>query len=751
MSMLRPRHSLTLPLLMLVGCSSGGGKGPGARTDASVDNGATDGGPVDLATGDDSGAARDGLAAPEGGEVVPPDVPNGTSHQDSGPPEVAGADAATDRAMIAADGQGDGLSATPPDLPRDICSGQADGADCSLGRLDKWSCHAGLCTPAVGRDGGSEPSLLQGAVSLTGPKPMPGKVRAAMDGSPMDFAAVPGHVVVLFATPVPTATNAQNAIAKHGGSVLAQIPMVGAYLVGVQPGQEDALMNSLSADAAIQTATPDLVLQREQAGGTNLPSGPAGSGGLDGGSPAGGQSIVAILEPGCDGHSCRVAEVLTANGIRDPVFRDVDLGFSVAAGVAIPNPNSLLWQVLFALVATADSARPGRGVFINMSYGYPLEENQEACVDWHMPALLANRHRDAALDKHYEWGSEAFWYTVLVILTNAFEKLPSAARAWVAVAIAAGNFGVPLDWRMQKLSARLAGRAADGGVAPSDVLHGNVMIVTQARPPGREPRRDYVASWTADTNSVIATDNSWAAYGTSFAAPYALAQAHAHFANGLSPTPSDAVKVLKQEAANNDQHIVPHVFSSATGEWDLPPFPLKQGQEIQPTQESLFSCPRDSSWEKGKGSCVFGYLGPQGQTVCPVPGLPGGTTGPWVSSLAWPDLKIQLGLGTSWIEVKPTCAFEGVTLSTASGTLLSQNTSGLIGFDCGLSSSNPCLSPATPSLGSGQSNAWNMCGVSTVASLDGVVVSGYFSAPIATRWPRLPATSCSLCGTQPSP
>jgi hypothetical protein len=751
-----------LALWLAASCGSGSG-GASETSDASAPNG---GGTAGLGAGGAGGT---------GGATVP----------DTG--NVAGVDASADQVPSALDAKDAPVSASSdglkdgnpglssPDLPADICIGQADGFDCSLGRLDNWSCLAGVCTPAAGRPAGGEPSLLEGAVPFTGPSPAPGTVSITVDGSPVELAAFPGQVVVLFATPVPAAVAARSTIEACGAVVLAQIPMVGAYLVGVQPGREDALIQGLQAGEGIAAATPNLVLEGEQAVDADTPEvagGPGGPGAMDtspmdasqGRAPA----IVAIFEGdcnpsippqvGCSGpevpglHACHVATVLASNEAPPTHCYETDFGGKDRGfvrddgGVAAPNKASSLWNAIWALAGASDSAAPARPVFINMSFGPPLPSGMrelfETCVYWNKPDARRNTTAVQGAVRAYEQGKIAFWQVVTLTVSAALAAHPGAANS-VAVTISAGNFGVSLDRRMQKLAATMGARTSAGGTSPGDVLWSNILIVTQARPnTAVEPRFDFVSSWSPDSAHVVATTNSWAAYGTSFAAPYALAQVYRLVAEGLSATPADAVRYMKQEAGKNGNHVISSPLPMA----DQPAIPPKQTGEMTPTTDSLLNCPIGSSWEPSIPSCVFGYLKEkEGQVVCPsVYPL---VSGPWLASLQWPSMKAQLGLGSPWIDVKSdTCDFDDtyVTATPTAGPL-SQRSLGLVGPGCDLKSTTGdlCSWPLTLELTGDQCN-YNICGTSVVTDASqSVATYGYFSAPLATKWPELPA-DCAI-------
>ena len=81
------------------------------------------------------------------------------------------------------------------------------------------------------------------------------------------MTAFPGQVTVLFDAPQP-ANIARAFFSGLGGSVLAQLPTLGYYLVGVTPGQESAFIEQARANPDVYRAFPHLAGSYTAAGAT---------------------------------------------------------------------------------------------------------------------------------------------------------------------------------------------------------------------------------------------------------------------------------------------------------------------------------------------------------------------------------------------------------------------------------------------------------------------------------------------------
>jgi hypothetical protein len=620
-------------------------------------------------------------------------------------------------------------------------------------------------------DGSSaQPSLLEGAVLYSGKDLASTSVTVTIQGTAVGLSAIPGQVVLFLNTPVPSAKDAEAWIDSYGATVLAALPMVGAYLVGVQSGDEDSLIQAVQHDVRILSASPNLILSGEADAAAPPPANAPYSGvAPDAGSLSADDAgtlpspIIAILEDDCvpfppDGgdnsHAALVATVLRTNGAMPTHCYFTKGAFALNDAGQPFLVESDLWQVLLALIAGVDPAGPSRPVFINLSIGADEDGLKEACVLWHQPrnsdAGTGGGLRDKNAERLYELRKYTFWFNVISALVAAFDK-HSDAQPWVAVSISAGNYGVSLDERMQLLH----DNPAPGAGARRTVLSNNIMIVTQAQPNRAfEPRFDYVENWTEATATVIATDNSWSAYGTSFAAPYALAQARYRFANRMSPTPSQAIIDLR--AASSAGHVVP----AYTG--DNPPLPAPAAGEIALSKDDLFNCPIGSVWEPSLGTCTFGYFALAGQEICPVGGLYSGSTAPWIATLQWPSLQVSFGLGTpTWSAVdRKTCAFDLTTTSAAvpATPAIVQETKGAVSCGCSvvdldlLTNTDLCTAknldvrPGPGTCALRNAPLPTNCGtVLAVSPGSPAQVYGQFSAPIATFWPALPSDVSLAC------
>jgi hypothetical protein len=101
--------------------------------------------------------------------------------------------------------------------------------------------------------------LLRGSTAFTGTYPAPATVTFTdSTGQKQQVLAIPGQVQVFFNSTT-SEPDAAAVIAANGGSVLAQIPNVGSYLVGVPAGQEGAFIARVAVDSRVAYAAPDVL------------------------------------------------------------------------------------------------------------------------------------------------------------------------------------------------------------------------------------------------------------------------------------------------------------------------------------------------------------------------------------------------------------------------------------------------------------------------------------------------------------
>jgi hypothetical protein len=550
--------------------------------------------------------------------------------------------------------------------------------------------------------------------------------------------AIPGQAVLMLNSPVAAADEATSLIGGYGGAMLAQVPRLGMYLVETQPGQEDVLLQKAQGDSRILAAFANLVIESQGSPDAGVFScGDGGSGTTS--SPANQpMPAVSIIEVDCGehtDHACHVASVLNGNAaVVTSCFKTGEMELAdggnlvTDGGLATFGAQTSMWSALWGLVGAADTPN-GQATFINMSLGPggPMED----CVSSH----LQYRAETESLFLSYENAKRGFWKAIVDTLLLAF-RVHCYAQQQVVAAVSAGNYGVPLDESLRWLY-QAFGRSSSSGSAEQQVLESNIAIVTQATPelpaPGFPARYDYVGTWQhvdADiARVVVGAGNSWGAYGTSLAAPYALAQVHARWkaAEG-SLTPSEVLVAIKSAAASSANHAVP----GDTG--DNPLLPTPATNEIMPSSTDMSNCPVHSEWSADLGACVFSYYDEQGQQASGV------GTFPWVQFARWPDVQTSLGLTGTWISLDPaTCQFtDTMTVSTAD-----QVTTGLLATNCGIPITCPTYSGRVSTMcTSGSIIATSISGSATVS------VTSDFKAELIGRWPQLPC--CDLGNDYPN-
>jgi hypothetical protein len=511
------------------------------------------------------------------------------------------------------------------------------------------------------------------------------------------------------------------------------------------------------ASGTVLVATPNLWLELNEAGDASpeggadtLPAtapdaapdagdaGPEGGAGIwpaaapDAGPDAAPAPVVAIVEDDCAlsgvkaEHACHVASVLGQNGARPthcyaaaigPTLNDPD------SGLYIYEPGTTLWQAVQALVGAVDSP-PGAQTFVNMSMAPPPEKIPLLACYLYPPTFSQLGDSQQA---DYLEASAAWWFATIDTLLMVFREHPWA-QGQTVLAIAAANWGAPIKPRIDRIET-VFGEHGPLGNEELAVLQNNIVIVTTARPqpmPGAWAPFDYVNDdeWTPDlANAVLAANNPWAAYGTSFAAPFALAQVYQRVAAaGGTLTPSAALVALKSDAAAAN-HLVP--FDAGP----YPPPPEAGVNDVAPTDIDVSNCPQGSHWG-GDAGCVLAFYDPEGQVVSG----PLGGAYPWLQTVAWPSLQTSLGLTSAWIPVDATCSFS--TTSNAPGE--SQTTTGQFQAFPAPRICPTYADPDATALGTeGDSDA-------TVSSGSGSVeTTATFRAGLTATWPHLPCCDLS--------
>jgi hypothetical protein len=78
--------------------------------------------------------------------------------------------------------------------------------------------------------------LLTDATEYTGTYPAPAKINYVVQGKSLRLTAFPGQIIAFFKMTASQA-DASQLIAANGGSILAKIPSVGYYFIGIDSSQ----------------------------------------------------------------------------------------------------------------------------------------------------------------------------------------------------------------------------------------------------------------------------------------------------------------------------------------------------------------------------------------------------------------------------------------------------------------------------------------------------------------------------------
>ncbi len=251
------------------------------------------------------------------------------------------------------------------------------------------------------------------AVRYPGPPPTPGNVTFKHDGIDTTVSAFPGQVQVILDTPIP-ANTARSFLQGLGGTVLAQIPGVGYYLVGVGVGQESAYVDNVRKNTSVYLAFPHLA-------------------GLYG-------AVGATVVDDCDGsHGAAVQKVLTDRGVTINACRD--------DGDSRPISTWTIWETEKEI-----SERKTQPTLINISSYQGLADS----ADWaNQPPTVQRR---ALVEYEYDRKS----------LLKTISQMPLFYRDNLVITLCAGNNHMPLDTILAEI---LADPALAG------VLRNNVLIV----------------------------------------------------------------------------------------------------------------------------------------------------------------------------------------------------------------------------------------------------------------------------------
>ncbi len=337
-------------------------------------------------------------------------------------------------------------------------------------------------------------SPLAGAKDFSGPYPSPTTVTFTdRSNQRQQVLAIPGQVQVIFGHSTgPSA--AASAIQADGGSILARIPRLGVYLVGVQAGQEGAFISRAEADARVLYVAPNAVASLDDSTVIdNFNSNPQG-----GGFPGGASS-----------HGQWVENVLTA-----------ERGLGAAPGGVIDNPSSAVWS--------PSSATAG------LVGGLVTRAIENAAVG----SLGGPNYLNISANGSSGEG----WYTFVAGLVATVAQLPPIFRQNLVITVAAGNEDLNLD----PLLARLRQDPVSGPTL-SRVLSSNFLIVTASHSVFSK------ADTTSGDPSVAVMTNPDARFGTSGAAPAANGRIQ-RVAHDAGVSAAVALQAAKRAIMKNPNH-----------------------------------------------------------------------------------------------------------------------------------------------------------------------------------------------------
>lgn len=241
---------------------------------------------------------------------------------------------------------------------------------------------------------------FEGAFNYSGPLPAAVTVTYPTATGDCQALAYRGQVIVHFTTALAPAT-AQGLFATYGGTILAQIPGIGFYMVGVPSGGEYAFISHMRADSRVYQAIPHFVGRRA---GTEL----------------------VVVDSCGKTHGEKVQKVITDRGITVTQCRDDDNG----AGDVVTLFTQ--WETVKAI-----EEQKGEPILINISsyvgYGTATDYDREPPES---QKNVLTRYTD---DR--------------VSLLKAIADLPAEYRKNLVITFAAGNDHMPLDPVLEKLSA----------------------------------------------------------------------------------------------------------------------------------------------------------------------------------------------------------------------------------------------------------------------------------------------------------
>lgn len=354
---------------------------------------------------------------------------------------------------------------------------------------------------------------LYGATFHPAARPEPQMVTVPdADGKSGAALAYPGEVVLIM-KPGENLLTARGVIRQYGGQMIARLPALGVYLVGVTAGQEAEFITAAQKDARVGVAGPNLVIQGTDAEPVRLTK--------DGQDVRG---LVALIGGAAAGQPVVMAQLDDFLGSRHGA--DVQkIGLSLAAG---QNPLSVQVGQLPcgggqpALCSSSDESLDGlaaviagaelnhQKVVINLSWGAP-------------PPRTENSHKltEGSASRENAWALAAYedYFREVAALLDASSW---ASKGNVVLSLSAGNGALLVDEIKAKQDDEkvLANGRVDVGPAMvrlrqtyPEVLRKNLVVC------GALEHGGQLADYTNFGEGVLYAAVPTGQRGTSFAAP----------------------------------------------------------------------------------------------------------------------------------------------------------------------------------------------------------------------------------------
>jgi hypothetical protein len=304
---------------------------------------------------------------------------------------------------------------------------------------------------------GGVTDLLTNATEYTGTYPAPAKINYVVQGKSFRLTAFPGQMIAFFKMTASQA-DASQLIAANGGSILAQIPSIGYYFIGIDSSQTSSFINTMQANVLVDAVIPNVISYPKS-------------------------GVVILDQCGYDHGQAVQSTLQNCAGTLDEC-EDVTLGGG--------SDDAPLSKQIPAIINEANKNNGGT-TLINLSFNSGLDTK--------------NPYDYATLDTLKKIEARDCWFTFMYGILKTIAVLPPQYRENLVITIAAGNENMPLGDLLEYLRTLT-------GIA--DVLDNNVLIVSTDNIPGIH------ANFAHKDPDVVVMNNSTAWQGTSLAAPCAM-------------------------------------------------------------------------------------------------------------------------------------------------------------------------------------------------------------------------------------